>query len=776
MISLRKIWTKSIARRLMLGIALVHAVLMTFFVVDLVGREKTFLVDLSKEQAIGLAETLAANGTSWVLAQDVIGMEEIINSQSGFPGLRYAMFLDTKGKVLGYTDISQVGKYIDDKISKTLLSAAPRTYVLIDNAGFIDIATPILAHNQQIGWARVGISRTGITDTIQHVRHNGVIYTCIAILIGTIFAWFMARSLTTDIRKLVSCANRVQKGETDVDFVLDREDELGEMAGNFHALNETLLVQLDSLQREIEAKEIAVSRRGQAEKNLLQEKEQLAVTLRSIGDGVITTDLDSNIVLLNKVSERLTGWSQQEAVGQPLLDVFNIVHERTGRPCENPVARVLATKSNVALENHTTLIARDGTRYIIEDSGAPILDKTSSIIGVVLVFRDVTRERRTTEELLKAKKLESVGVLAGGIAHDFNNILAAILGNIELAEEYIDPSSEVSALLSEARKASIRAKDLTQQLLTFAKGGDPVKKTAAIENVIIDSANFVLHGSSVGCSYNIVPDLWPVDCDSGQISQVVQNIIINARHAMPNGGKITVSCENCEMPSEQQQVFPEKRYIKISIADEGIGIPEKFIDKIFDPYFTTNGRGDVKGSGLGLAICHSIIQKHNGTITVQSKAGVGTSFTIYLPASIRENPAEGIGKNVFVRPERQATILVMDDEPMIRDIVKRMLENGGYEVVVTAHGEEAIAQYAAYHEQGKDFDLIIMDLTIPGGMGGKDAIREILKIHPGAKVVVASGYSNDPIMANCEQYGFVAAISKPYQKLELLKLIHSILS
>lgn len=760
----------------MLGIALVHAVLMTIFVIDLTGREKTFLVDLSKEQAVGLAETLAANGTSWVLAQDVIGMEEIINSQSGFPGLQYAMFLDTKGKVLGYTDISQVGKYIDDKISKTLLHAEPRTYALIDNANFIDIATPILANNQQIGWARVGISRAGITDNIQHVTRNGVIYTFVAILIGTIFAWFMARSLTTDIRKLVSCANRVQKGETDVVFVLDREDELGEMAEKFHALNETLLVQLDSLQREIEAKELAVTRRGQAEKSLLGEKEQLAVTLRSIGDGVITTDLDSNIVLLNKVSERLTGWSQQEAVGKPLLAVFNIVHEQTGRPCENPVAKVLATKSNVALENHTTLIARDGARYIIEDSGAPILDKTSSIIGVVLVFRDVTRERRTTEELLKAKKLESVGVLAGGIAHDFNNILAAILGNIELAEEYIDPNSEVSALLKEARKASIRAKDLTQQLLTFAKGGDPVKKTAAIESVIVDSANFVLHGSSVGCNYKLADDLWPVDCDSGQISQVIQNIIINARHAMPGGGKIIVSCENCEMLSEQQKVFPEKRYIKITITDEGTGIPEKFIDKIFDPYFTTKGRGDVKGSGLGLAICHSIIQRHNGTITVHSKAGAGTRFAIYLPASSNDIAEQEIGNDILLRPEHQATILIMDDEPMIRDMAKQMLENGGYDVVLAEHGEEAIEKYSAFQVQGKNIDLVIMDLTIPGGMGGKDAIREILEIHPGVKAVVASGYSNDPIMANCEQYGFVAAISKPYQKQELFKLIHSILS
>ncbi len=459
-----------------------------------------------------------------------------------------------------------------------------------------------------------------------------------------------------------------------------------------------------------------------------------------------------------------------------MLDVFNIVHEQTGKSCENPVTKVLATQSNVALENHTSLIAKDGTRYIIEDSGAPILDKNSNIIGVVLVFRDVTRERRTTEELLKAKKLESVGVLAGGIAHDFNNILAAILGNIELAEDYVAPASEIYALLREARKASIRAKDLTQQLLTFAKGGDPVKKTSAIESVITDSANFVLHGSSVGCTYNMVDGLWPVDVDSGQISQVVQNIIINARHAMPDGGNIVVSSENCDMRSEQV-VLPEKRYIKITIADEGTGIPSKFINKIFDPYFTTKGRGDVKGSGLGLAICYSIIQKHNGTITVQSEAGVGTSFAIYLPASNHKvSQQDDSAKSVLTQSKQQATILVMDDEDMIRDMVKRMLENVGYDIVLAAHGEEAIEQYNTCHAQGKDVDLVIMDLTIPGGMGGKEAIREILAINPDAKGIVASGYSNDPIMANCEKYGFVAAISKPYQKKELYTLVHSVLA
>jgi PAS domain S-box-containing protein len=518
-----------------------------------------------------------------------------------------------------------------------------------------------------------------------------------------------------------------------------------------------------------------IAKLKKAEKWANEEKERLAVTLRSIGDGVITTDLDGKIVLLNKISEKLTGWSQQEAIGKQIKEVFNIINEQTGEPCDNPVDRVLATGQIVTLANHTVLISRNGAQYIIEDSGAPIFDQNSNVIGVVLVYRDVTEERKTKEELLKVKKLESVGVLAGGIAHDFNNILMAILGNIELADDCIDSTNEAHSLLLEAKKASIRAQDLTQQLLTFSKGGDPVKKTAAIDKVIIDSANFVLHGSSVGCTYNISEDLWRVDVDTGQISQVIQNIIINARHAMPDGGVIEVSCENCDIKDENLSL-PGEKYIKISIADTGTGIPAKFIDRIFDPYFTTKGRGDVKGSGLGLAICHSIISKHDGTITVQSEAGKGSTFTIYLPASLEkavqdsDAPQRGI-----VKAERQATIMVMDDELMVLDIAKRMLERIGHNVVLAANGQEAIELYRDYLKNDRSIDLIVMDLTIPGGLGGKDAISEILRINPDAKVVVASGYSNDPIMTNCQEYGFKASIAKPFQITALNKLINSVL-
>ncbi len=510
----------------------------------------------------------------------------------------------------------------------------------------------------------------------------------------------------------------------------------------------------------------------EATENLLAaEKELLTVTLRSIGDGVITTDVAGSVVLMNQASETLTGWSQKEAIGQPLQEVFHVINELSRDICESPVEKVIKSGQIVGLINHTLLISRDGQELAIADSAAPIRDKDSVVIGVVLVFRDITEQQRTEKELIKARKLESVGVLAGGIAHDFNNILAAILGNINLALFDADLKDRTKSLLTEAEKASVRAKDLTQQLLTFAKGGEPVKQVSSLEIVIRDSANFVLHGDTVACRFDIPDDLWPANIDKGQISQVIQNIVMNANQAMPEGGIIKVSCEN--LPTVTKQHFPLQAKgsgLKICIEDNGVGIPPKVIEKIFDPYFSTKQGG----SGLGLAISQSIIHKHGGSISVKSTLGVGTTFTIYLPASTKQTQEESKESLAENKSPSQAKILIMDDEEMVRTITKEMLTLLGHEVELSANGEEAIKLYQESITNRK-FDLVLMDLTIPGGMGGKEAVQEIINIDPKAKVIVSSGYSNDPIMANPKDYGFCTAIGKPYRLNDLSKVIGQII-
>ena len=349
--------------------------------------------------------------------------------------------------------------------------------------------------------------------------------------------------------------------------------------------------------------------------------------------------------------------------------------------------------------------------------------------------------------------------------------LVAILGNIELAKTHTNSSNKAYPLLKEAQKASIRAKGLTQQLLTFAKGGEPVKQTSSIAKIITDSANFVLHGSAVACDYHIPNDLWPIEVDSGQISQVIQNMTLNACHAMPNGGVVKIHCQTITDISKELSSLPSGDYLKIIIADSGFGIPERHIDKIFDPYFSTKQ----EGSGLGLAICHSIICKHGGNISVQSEVNKGTVFTIYLPASSQPLPYTTGSKHINLEALNKATIMVMDDESVVRLMLKQMLSYLGHEVLITENGHEAIGLYKEYGNRNHTIDIIIMDLIIPGGMGGEETVLEILKINPDAKVIVVSGCSNNQIMANHKEHGFIASMAKPFQLHELNTLVNSIL-
>ena len=381
----------------------------------------------------------------------------------------------------------------------------------------------------------------------------------------------------------------------------------------------------------------------------------------------------------------------------------------------------------------------------------------------------IAEKQRIEEELFRTRHLESLGILAGGIAHDFNNLLTAIMGNTSLAKMFTEPCTKIYARLEEVEKASIRARDLTQQLLTFSKGGAPIKKVTSIADVICDSSRFALRGSHARCKFNIMEDLWPVEVDEGQISQVVGNLAINADQAMPEGGVVEIRAENVTLLKEQVVSLEPGRYIRLSITDSGIGIPKDHLTKIFTPYFTTKQRG----SGLGLATSYSIINKHGGVIIVESEIGRGTTFNIYLPASDKEIPKKE--KNSMTTITGSGKILVMDDEEFIRNTAGEMLAAVGYTVGYANDGGEAIDLYIRARESGEPYDLIIMDLTIPGGMGGVETIQKLLEIAPDAKAIVSSGYANGPIMADFKEYGFKGVIAKPYRTDELCKVVQTVI-
>ena len=515
-----------------------------------------------------------------------------------------------------------------------------------------------------------------------------------------------------------------------------------------------------------------ITRQKMAEDALAAEKERLSITLRSIGDGVITTDIYGNIVFINTVAEKLTGWSQEDAMGKSLNDIFYTIHEKTKKRGENPVELVLRYKKIIELPKKMILIAKDKKERLIADSAAPIYDGDGNIVGVVLVFQDITERTKLELELSKSQKLESVGMLAGGIAHDFNNILTGILGNISLLKLNANPGDKQYKRICEAEKASLRAKDLTHRLLTFAKGGAPVKIATSLTDIILDTANFALAGSNVECKFSAPEeDLWPVEVDPGQLSQVINNLIINANQAMPEGGLIEIKLDNFSNNSSKLPTLSPGNYLKISIQDQGVGIAEDHLTKIFDPYFTTKE----KGSGLGLAICYSIIKNHDGTILVESKKGKGTTFHFYLPVSSKHS--SGV-QNSNIKEEAlvvgKGTVLVMDDEDIIRDVVGEMLPKLGYNFEVVRNGMEAIETYIRAMKRGRPFDIVIMDLTIPGGMGGKEAIKKLLEIDQNVKAIVSSGYSNDPIMANYREYGFCNMLVKPFQVQELAEVLKKV--
>ncbi|MBI5532868.1 MAG: PAS domain S-box protein [Deltaproteobacteria bacterium] len=378
---------------------------------------------------------------------------------------------------------------------------------------------------------------------------------------------------------------------------------------------------------------------------------------------------------------------------------------------------------------------------------------------------DITDRRRMEQELIKSQKLESLAILAGGIAHDFNNLLTGILGNISLAQMQLTSPAIAQDRLNEAAGAAMRARGLTQQLLTFSRGGAPVKRISDVARVVREAALFATRGSSVACQFDFAPDLWPAEVDEGQIAQVIQNLVINAVEAMPSGGVIAIGAENLPLRREDSPLLDPGPYVRIRVKDEGVGIAENLLQRVFDPYFTTKQRG----SGLGLSICHSIVTRHQGSISVSSRPQSGTMFEVLLPATPGDMGQERAAAVSGVRGEGR--VLLMDDEEVILQMTARILETIGYQAATARDGKDAIEQFLAAREAGSPFDVVILDLTVPGGMGGLETLARMREIEPEVKAVVSSGYSNDPVMSDFRAHGFAGVLIKPYQIADVAKVM-----
>ncbi|MCA9519507.1 MAG: PAS domain-containing protein [Myxococcales bacterium] len=501
-----------------------------------------------------------------------------------------------------------------------------------------------------------------------------------------------------------------------------------------------------------------------AEEAVDRSKEQYRSTIDAFEDSLIAVDREMTLVLANRSfrkNHEARGFDP-EIVGRKLPEALPYIPQKS----LDEYGRIFTDGRPITTE-HAYRIG--GQEVCAETRKIPVFEN-GEVTRILTIVRDLTEKRALEQELNKAQRLESIGELAGGIAHDFNNILTSLYGNIQLARMAAEVGSEQWRYLKDSENACRQAEKLTSQLLTFARGGEPIKQVVDLSAVLDHAASFSLRGSNVSHRLKLPATLWHVEADEGQLGQVFNNLVINADQAMPDGGTITIEAENIVLDETQPRPVPCEpgRYVRIRCIDQGLGIPPGHLSKIFDPFFSTKQ----KGSGLGLTTCFSIVKRHGGHIEVSSELGEGSCFIVYLPASEAtavpqpppRRPAQGSGK-----------VLFMDDDRTVRKIAAHILRRLGYRADLAEHGEQALAMHAAARRANEPYDCVILDLTVAGGMGGKECLAKLLAVEPTQTVIITSGYSNDPIMADHRAHGAAGVLPKPFSMELVAQTLESVL-
>ena len=483
----------------------------------------------------------------------------------------------------------------------------------------------------------------------------------------------------------------------------------------------------------------------QAEQALRESEARFRTAIESIPFELFTLDRNGRYVIQNSACKKLRGdivgkTPAQIAPDKETLALWEVNNRRAF--------------SGETIREEVKVRHPDGERWL-HNIICPILED-NEIRGIVGVNIDITEQKRIQDELLRAQRLDSLGLLAGGIAHDFNNILSGVFGFIDLARQTLEPGERARDYLEQAMDAYSLARGLTNQLLTFSRGGAPVKRVVSIEPVLRNAAQLALSGSNISVRFVFDDNLHPVEADEGQISQVINNIVINARQAMADGGTVTVRAGNRILNRNEAAGLKPGKYVGITIIDQGPGVPERFLEKIFDPFFTTKQQG----SGLGLATSYSIVNRHNGQLIAESDPENGAAFTVLLPASTGAD--EIVRTSGGCRTPAHARILIMDDEPIVLQVGKQMLDALGCDVVTASDGAEAVAQYKKAKDLGRPFDAVILDLTVPGGMNGQQAVSELYRADPAVRAIASSGYTDSPLFTDYRDSGFSGILAKPY--------------
>jgi len=504
-------------------------------------------------------------------------------------------------------------------------------------------------------------------------------------------------------------------------------------------------------------------------RNLEQEKKKLSITLQSIAQGVVTIGKNLHIESVNEGACLITGMTAVAMTGEDINSVLKVYYNN-GNSFDLSNGDFLSGGLSLDLYNSGILFHKKGAKDVTLKSSPVVIDEGETA-GYVIVIEDVTELKMMKDQMLNSCRMESIGIFAGGIAHDINNFFTGMLGCVALAksDSSISGNDKILKYLEDMESTTFMARGLAEQLLTFSKGGEPLKKLFSFRDLIVSSADFVLSGTSIKFENMIDENLLNIEADESQVAQVINNLLINASQAMPEGGRIVIRGRNAVLEENNRHGLTPGKYVVAEIEDNGPGIDPLVASRIFDPFFTTKS----KGSGLGLSVAYSVITRHNGVITVSTGSDGGALFTIILPA---------VEKNLYVKSERVAgnftlsgTVLLMDDDDMIRHVGESLLQSLGLKVVSAGEGESAVKIFSEYHDRGESFHMVILDLTIRGGMGGLEAFSAMRMISPEVKGIVSSGYSSDPVMSNYREYGFAGVLKKPYMFNELSLLLKELI-
>ncbi|MEN8142138.1 MAG: ATP-binding protein [Thermodesulfobacteriota bacterium] len=704
---------------------------------------------------ISIGRLVEANSAKPILTNDIVALRILLTTfLEAEDGLKYLFIITPENRVLAHTF---AGGFPTDLIELST-TTAPGDKIserdLDTDMGMIhEIIVPIIGG--EIGYVHVGLSPEKMLASVSATKSDLVRVSVLLFMFGLVALFIFNRLISRPLASLVAAAGKIASGNLNVELPARGDDEIGALTTSFNKMAKALNANAEE--------------RGRIEKALRDSEELYRTLIENIDLGITLMDTEHNIIMVNSAQAAMFNRSEKSFTGKKCYREF----EKRAEICDH-CPGVEAMLTGLPKEQEAQGLLDSGEHFTVRIRAFPVNDDSGIPMGFIEVVEDITSQLRLEEELQNIKHIESIGLLAGGLAHDFNNLLAAILGNIELATINIPPEDSAVTRLNAAEEACNQAKNLTEQLLTFAKGGAPRKETTFVPKLLDDSCRFTLSGSDVKWILDAPDDIWPADLDSNQMGQVIHNLLSNALEASKPGGKIFVIAENEAVDKSSELPLAEGKYIKISIEDEGTGISPAILPKIFDPYFTTKEMGATKGTGLGLATCRSIIKKHGGHISVQSREGAGTSATLYLPKSELENSefsGETAAPGAKSAQNESHKILLMEDDRKLAKTTANMLVHLRHKFGVAPDGDEAVRLYEEALHTDHPYNLLILDLTIRGGMGGHETLQKIRGIDPDVAAIVSSGYSDDPVMVNCQEYGFTCSLPKPYRIVDLQKAI-----